>query len=451
MRRAIGTAVAILFAAIGAAAQTGHSAAQHDHSTMMAMSSEARDEHLAHLRALIESGSSHGPVIPQPQSVTALAVQNITITARSFSFTPSSFTVNQGDLVNITFTVPAGDGSTVGHGLLMSTYIEDGVEALPGESKPKSFVATTAGAFQFACSIPSCGTGHSGMSGLMIVRAVTNPAPTISSISPNSGSTAGGTVVTINGTGFSGSSVKFGGTAATNVSVTATAITATTPAHAAGKVDVVVTNGDNQTATLAQGYTYTVPGPTITNVSPNTGPTSGGTAITITGTGFQTGATVKIGANAATDVNVVSATSITARTPLGPATEQLTVDVVVTNPDATKATATGGFTYGVPALAIVSITPNSALPTGAPGAAPVTVTIYGAGFTTALAPSTVTVGGVAATNVQVIDPVTLRATFATQAAGSPKDVVITAGSTSVTLKTAFSFQNAPSKHRATKH
>jgi hypothetical protein len=454
MRRALGTAVAILFLAIGATAQSAapDSAEQHDHSMMMMMnmSPEAHAEHLAHLRALLESGSSHGPVIPQPESVTAAAVQNISLVARSFAFTPSSFTVNQGDLVNITFSVPANDPSTVGHGLLMSTYVEDGIDCLRGETRQISFTATTAGAFQFACDVPDCGTGHSSMSGLMIVKAVTTPAPTISSIAPNSGSSAGGTVVTISGTGFSGSTVKFGGTSATGVSVTSTAITATTPAHATGKVDVVVTNGDNQTATLTQGFTYTAPGPTISNISPSTGPTTGGTSITITGTGFQSGASVKIGALAATDVNMVSATSITARTPLGPATEQLSVDVVITNPDSTKATATGGFTYTVPPLAIFSVTPNSGLPTGAPGAAPVVVTIFGAGFTSALA-SSVSVGGVAATSVQVIDPVTMQATFATQAAGSPKDVVVTVGGTSATLKTSFSFQNAPPKHRAAKH
>jgi plastocyanin len=443
MRRAMVTAVAVLFVALGATAQN-----QHDHSAMT-MSSEAREVHLAHLRALLESGSSHGPVIPQPASINALAVQNITMTAKSFDFSPSSFTVNQGDLVNITFTVPSNDPSG-GHGLLMTTYVESGVDVAPGSSKVISFTATTAGVFQYACDVPSCGIGHSNMSGVMIVRAVTIPAPTISSIAPVSGSTSGGTVVTISGTGFSGSTVKFGGTSATNVSVTPTSISATTPAHAAGKVDVVVTNGDAQSATLAQSYTYTLPPPTISNISPATGPTSGGTPITITGTLFQSGATVKIGALLATDVTVVSATSITARTPLGPATEQLSSDVVVTNPDSTKATATGAFTWTVPPLAVISVTPNSALPSGATGAGPTVATIFGNGFTTALA-SSVTVGGVAATSVQVIDPVTLRATFATQVAGAPKDVVVTIGGTSATLKGGFSWQNAPSKRRATKH
>jgi plastocyanin len=447
MRRSMVTAVVTLFMAIGAVAQ--NNVAQHDHS-MMTMSPEAQAEHLARLRAALEAGSSHGPVIPQPESVQGLAVQNITMTAKSFDFTPSSFTVNQGDLVNITFTVPSNDASTVGHGLLMSTYVETGVDVARGSSKMISFTATTAGVFQYACNISSCGTGHSNMSGVMIVKAVTNPAPTIISIAPTSGSQAGGTSVTIAGTGFlSGATVKFGATAATNVNVaSATSITATTPAHAVGKVDVVVTNSDAQSATLTQGFTYALPAPTITNISPATGPTSGGTQITITGTNFQDGATVKIGASPATDVTVVSATSITARTPLGPVTSQLSVDVVVTNPDSTKATATGGFTYSVPPPAVISVTPNIVLPLGATGAGPVVVTIFGTGFTTAL-PTTVTVDGIAATGVQVVDSVTLHATFPARAAGT-KDVVVTVGNTSATLKNGFSWQSAPSRRRVSK-
>jgi hypothetical protein len=67
--------------------------------------------------------------------------------------------------------------------------------------------------------------------------------------------------VTLTGTGFNGSSVAIGGVAATSVVVSsATTITATTGAHAAGTVNVVVTNSDTQTATLANGFTYVSPG-----------------------------------------------------------------------------------------------------------------------------------------------------------------------------------------------
>ncbi|HEX7680699.1 MAG TPA: IPT/TIG domain-containing protein, partial [Thermoanaerobaculia bacterium] len=141
---------------------------------------------------------------------------------------------------------------------------------------------------------------------------------------------------------------------------------------------------------------------------------------------------------------VVSATSITALTPLGPTSEQLAVNVVVTNPDATTVTANNAFTYTVPALTVVSATPNLAVPN-----APVTIAIFGAGFTSAVA-SSVTVAGVAAKNVQVIDPVTIQATLPSHPAGRG-DVVVTVGGTSATLTNGFSWQNPPPKRRAVKH
>ncbi|HKS96222.1 MAG TPA: IPT/TIG domain-containing protein [Terriglobia bacterium] len=81
----------------------------------------------------------------------------------------------------------------------------------------------------------------------------------MSSVSPNSGSTNGGTAVTITGANFAaGATVTFGGSAATNVTVaSSTSITATTPAHAAGAVNVVVTNTGGQSGTLSSGFTYT--------------------------------------------------------------------------------------------------------------------------------------------------------------------------------------------------
>lgn len=87
------------------------------------------------------------------------------------------------------------------------------------------------------------------------------PAPTVSAVSPNSGSTAGGTSVTITGTSFVATpEVTFGGAAATaEVRVSSTTLTATVPAHAAGLANVVVTNPDAQSGTLANGYFYSAP------------------------------------------------------------------------------------------------------------------------------------------------------------------------------------------------
>ncbi len=72
------------------------------------------------------------------------------------------------------------------------------------------------------------------------------------------------------------------------------------------------------------------PAPTVSAITPNTGSTLGGTAITnLAGTGFQTGCTVKIGGAAATSVVRVSATKITCVTPAGAAGAK---NVVVKNP-----------------------------------------------------------------------------------------------------------------------
>ncbi len=82
--------------------------------------------------------------------------------------------------------------------------------------------------------------------------------------------------------------------------------------------------------------------PTLTSVTPNTVPTTGGTTITIRGADFLRGATVTVGGVPATNVTVVNSGVITAVVPpgpLGPAT------VVVTNPSGLFGTLASGFTY----------------------------------------------------------------------------------------------------------
>src|SRR5437879_9406032 len=86
--------------------------------------------------------------------------------------------------------------------------------------------------------------------------AVAQAPPTISQVTPNAGSTNGGTSVTLNGTGFTaGATVTFGSANATNVVViNDTTITATTPANPPGAINVTVTNTDTQSATVNNGY-----------------------------------------------------------------------------------------------------------------------------------------------------------------------------------------------------
>ena len=261
-----------------------------------------------------------------------------------------------------------------------------------------------------------------------------NPAPMVATITPTSGTTAGGTAVTITGTGFlAGATVSLGGTAATGVTVVdSTTITATTAAHAAGAVNVVVTNTDAQSGTLSNGYTYTSsnPAPTVTSISPTSGTTAGGTAVSITGTGFLAGATVSLGGTAATGVTVVNSTTITATTAARAAG---VVNVVVTNTDAKSDTLPNGYTYitSNPAPTVTSISPTSGTTAG--GTA---VSITGIGF---MAGATVSLGGTAATGVTVVNSTTITATTPAHAAGAVNVVVTNTDAQSGTLPNSYTY------------
>jgi hypothetical protein len=165
--------------------------------------------------------------------------------------------------------------------------------------------------------------------------------PLVTKVEPTSGPAAGGTSVTITGAGFSGATaVKFGSTNATSFTVNSeSSITAVVP-PGTGTVDVTVTTSSGTSPTsAADHFTY---GPAVTKVEPNHGSPSGGTAVTITGTGFTGASGVKFGSTNAATFTVNSATSITAVSPKGKGT----VDVTVTTPAGTSPTsAADQFTF----------------------------------------------------------------------------------------------------------
>ena len=85
-------------------------------------------------------------------------------------------------------------------------------------------------------------------------------SPTIQTVSPTSGSSAGGTTITITGSGFqAGLVVTLGGERQTVEVPNSTAILMTTTAHDPGPVEVIVTNLNGQTATLSGGFSYASP------------------------------------------------------------------------------------------------------------------------------------------------------------------------------------------------
>jgi hypothetical protein len=307
-----------------------------------------------------------------------------------------------------------------------------------------TFGGTTAASYvvDSATSITAVSPANSGPPGTVDVKVTTNngtsatsaadqftytgTVPTVTGVSPNSGPTAGGTTVIVIGTNFTAAtSVMFGGTAAPTFSVNqgpvpaaGTVITATSP-PGAGTVDVtVVAPGGTSTTSAADQFNYTA-GPTVTAVSPNSGPVTGNTSVTITGANFNSVSAVAFGHNAAVSFTVNSPTSITATSPAGTGT----VNVTVTTPLGTSATSVGDqFTYGG-STAVTSVSPNAGPPGGG-----TSVTITGTNFTGATA---VAFGSNPASSFTVNSATSITAA-SPAGSGTVNVTVTTPGGTSVT-------------------
>jgi len=170
-----------------------------------------------------------------------------------------------------------------------------------------------------------------------------SPAPFVRTVSPALGTTAGGTRIEITGTGFqSGAVVTLDGTATTATVTDSTTIATTTPPHGAGLVDIVVTNPNGLSGKGRFTYAALSSEPqTITEVSPSAGVISGGTWVTVRGSGFNPGTTATIGGVQVGPFNHLVLFRAPAHT-AGP------VNIVVTNPNGTSATSVGGYTYVLP-------------------------------------------------------------------------------------------------------
>ncbi|MFJ8448759.1 IPT/TIG domain-containing protein [[Kitasatospora] papulosa] len=252
--------------------------------------------------------------------------------------------------------------------------------------------------------------------------------PTINAINPSQGPTTGGTTVTLTGTGMAGATaVRFASSnAASFTLISDTQITAVSPARAAGAVAVVVVHPTGNSNSVT--FTYVVAQvPVITGVAPSNGPTSGGTSVTLTGTGFTGATTVTFAGAPATSFMVNSPTQITAVTPAGSAGAAV---VTVTTPGGTSAP-NAFFFYAAPPVL------NAAAPAQGPTAGGVVVTLTG---TNLLNASTVRFGSTNAISFTVVSATQITAT-APPGTGSSPITVITPGGTSNPV--AFTYVATP--------
>jgi hypothetical protein len=265
-------------------------------------------------------------------------------------------------------------------------------------------------------------------------------SPAITSISPVGGLPAGGTSVTLTGSGFTGASkVAFGtGIFGSGLNVVSDSVLkVTTPAHAVGVVNVKVTTPQGTSATVtADQFTFGAL-PSITAVSPVSGPPAGGNTVTITGTGFTGASQVVFGNGApATGFTVVSGTKITA---IAPAHAAGAVNMRVTTPVGTSAVVTADqYNYTVAPPVITGLSPKTGSTAGGD-----TVTISGTGFT---GTTKVLFGNVFPAQSIEVNPAGTQITALSpaHAAGAVNVKVTTAGGTSATVTAdQFTFEAPP--------
>lgn len=159
--------------------------------------------------------------------------------------------------------------------------------------------------------------------------------------------------------------------------------------------------------------------PSVTNVNPPTGPMTGGTLVTLTGSGFTGTTGVTFGGVAAAAPTVVNDTTITVTSP-AVVTSGIVHIVVTTGAGPSNQTASDQFTYtAAPALPVV----NALSPNGGPVAGGTVVSIAGSGFTGATA---VSFGATAATTFAVNSDTSITATSPAATAAGAVGVTVTA-------------------------
>lgn len=256
----------------------------------------------------------------------------------------------------------------------------------------------------------------------------------VTSVSGDRGPNSGGMLVTIFGDGFSAAAaVYFGSIPATSVNTLgASQMFVRPPPNVSGPVTVTIINPDGTRATLANGFTYTGP-MNVTAVTPGGGPLAGGTTVSIKGDGFVRGASVQIGAAAATSVLVVNSTQIVAVTPAG---TMGNARITVINPDGVPGVLGQGFTYGPITNSAVPVITTVA-PASGPSLGGTQVMLAGTGF----------VGGAAVYFGGVLSPIVLwngpSSVFARTPAnvGGPVPVMIVNNDgATMTLANAFTYE-----------
>ena len=212
-----------------------------------------------------------------------------------------------------------------------------------------------------------------------------------------------------------------------------------TPAHSLGVVDIEVVNQRGISAQLTNSFSYQSPlgaPPSIDEIQPQVGASTGGTYCILTGSGFSPDVQVLFGTEAA-DVQWISDTQLTL---LAPANTAGNTQIVVINPDGQTFTLSDSFTY-IPILddtaspEIFGLTPDTSIEAGGG-----LMTISGSHF---LATPMVFIGITPALNVTLLSDGLLQFTAPALPAGEYPITVVNPNGLSITLDQPLIYTERP--------
>jgi hypothetical protein len=207
-----------------------------------------------------------------------------------------------------------------------------------GGATAQTYSASAGGSYTVKVTTLGCTSAASAATTVTV-----NPKPNATITAPASVTTGStGNVASVASAG-AGATYTWGITGGSITAGSGTAsITFTAGAAGTLTLNVTVTTSASCSDAKSANVNVAFPPVTVTSVTPSGGTAIGGTAVTINGTGFLSGATVTFGGTAATNVVVVSATSITAKTP---AHAIGSVSVIVTNANTASGTLAAGYLY----------------------------------------------------------------------------------------------------------
>jgi len=281
---------------------------------------------------------------------------------------------------------------------------------------------------------------------------ITTPGPPITAVTPNALGQGGSLTFTLTGSGFTGTpSVFVSGTLVTASSVTVTSPTSlqvklTAAGNAAtGARNITVIEPGN-VADTCSGCLTIDPGPTVSSASPNSVPRGETSNITVAGTNFQAGATIRnLTGVTFSGTTVVNSTQLTSTVTVSPAATPGTDKIWVTNPDG-----------GIGSCSCLTVTSGSAptFSSVSPGSAGQqgndTLTLTGTDFTTNSTLS-FSASGITLNSLHYINPTSMTAkiTLSSTATLGPGDITVTTPGGSATCSGCLTIDPHPAVSKLT--